>query len=245
MPTSSADRAKKLNNGSTETKNLMEIFSIDLFFLMQQIVPALHIPESVDRNLKITKKMQVLASCLYEQFDFSCFFTLMNHPSDIARGISCYLLALHKIPFAEKLALVRPLANDENYGVREWAWIALRKNIAENIIDSIMLLQSWARDESHYIRRFASESTRPRGVWSVHIRELRSNPWYGLPILEQLKTDPTRYVQLSVGNWLNDAGKDHPSWVQTLCKEWLSSSSSVDTAKICRRALRNIQPNRS
>mgnify|MGYP000299424427 CR=1 FL=1 len=83
--------------------------------------------------------------------------------------------------------------------------------------------------------------TRPRGVWCSHITQLRQTPWLALNILTPLNQDKERYVQLSVGNWLNDAGKDHPLWVKNLCEEWQNITPTPETLKICKRALRNLQ----
>ncbi len=234
------ERILELNMGLSESKNLMETLSIDIVALAQHVVPNLQITLS-SPDLKITKKLHAVACAIYQQYGFSMFHTLAAHRSDIIRSLACYLLGIHNICLKEKLQYVQPLADDSNSGVREWAWIAIRNDIAENILDAITILLPWTQHSSENIRRFASESTRPRGVWCQHIRFLRNAPWHALPLLDSLYQDPSRYVQLSVGNWLNDAGKDHPNWVLDLCHKWqTSSSTSHHTDKICRRALRTI-----
>ena len=52
-----------------------------------------------------------------------------------------------------------------------------------------------------------------------------------LSILDSLKADPSRFVQMSVANHLNDLGKDHPTWLMTTMKT-SSHSSHAATAWI-------------
>ena len=132
------------------------------------------------------------------------------------------------------------IRDSSNSGLREWAWIVIRDDLVMELEQAIELLVSWTADPSKNIRRFASELTRPRGVWCKHISVLRNKPWLGLPILAPLSSDHAKYVQLSVGNWLNDAGKDHPKWVTDLCAEWIKNSPTKETGKICKRAMRSL-----
>lgn len=235
----SIEQIKLLNSGQMESRHLMDALAVDFNQLcLNNFLD--FTPVEFPEKTGFVKRIQMISQALYDQYGFQILPRLINNKSDSIRSFACYVIALHDLPFSEKLELIKPLANDHHFGVREWAWIALRTHINENLVDSIGILTSWTSDKSENIRRFASEATRPRGVWCAHLKELRVKPWLAQTILEPLKADPAKYVQLSVANWLNDAGKDHPDWVKELCQNWTWQSDNEHTRKICKRACRNL-----
>jgi 3-methyladenine DNA glycosylase AlkC len=131
-------------------------------------------------------------------------------------------------------------AADPHFNVRELAWMAVRDEIAADVEGAVQLLAPWATHPDANIRRFASEATRPRGVWCAQIEALKTEPWRGLPLLQPLRSDPSRYVQNSVANWLNDAAKTQPEWVDEVCEAWIAGASSPATAYIVKRARRSL-----
>ena len=102
------------------------------------------------------------------------------------------------------------------------------------------LLQAWVTDANENIRRFACELTRPKGVWCAPVRALQAEPQRALHLLEPLRADPSRYVQNSVANWLNDASKTQGPWVESVCQRWGRESPCDATHYIVRRARRTL-----
>jgi 3-methyladenine DNA glycosylase AlkC len=137
---------------------------------------------------------------------------------------------------------MRPLADDPHFGVREWAWLALRADIVAAPLQALEYLQPWTQEASPYLRRFACEALRPRGVWATHVALFKQHPEHALPLLEALADDPERYVQDSVGNWLNDAGKTQPQWLRALCARWQYEHHSDANAYIRKRACARCRP---
>lgn len=86
----------------------------------------------------------------------------------------------------------------------------------------------WSKHEHWGVRRLASEGCRPRLPWAMALPKLKENPAPIIPILENLKNDPSRFVRLSVANNLNDIAKDNPETVIELAKKWKGESEEVD-----------------
>ena len=177
----------------------------------------------------------------FEFNDLQAIKKLSSHKSDTVRCYAPYLIGLNEnLTIFEKLIKCQKLITDKHFGVREVVWMALRPEIDSNLEESIKILTEWTKNKDENIRRFTTESTRPRGVWCKHIDRLKTNPEIALPILESLKSDSSKYVQDSVGNWLNDVSKSKPDFVIGLCKKWQKESLTKETEKIIKRAIRTI-----
>jgi 3-methyladenine DNA glycosylase AlkC len=236
----------RLNAGELETATLAESLALDFATLLAAAVPDVP-PAAVFRvreaagTLGVVKRMELVGGVLLDHLGLAKLPRAAEHPADTVRGWACYVVGRAPgLPLAERLRLIRPLAADPHFGVREWAWMAVRPHLAADISAAVRELTPWTADPAPAVRRFAVESTRPRGVWCGHIAALKDDPEIGLPLLDPLRVDPAKYVQDSVANWLNDAGKSRPDWVRAVCERWRKSSPGAETARICRRAERSL-----
>lgn len=241
-----ADRGPQIDAGLIETKNLAECLKVDFAALYSAIFPtpskkaAKQIAEF--QSLGILKRMDATAGLILATHGTEAMETLTGHTSDTARGWAAFIMGqLPDLSLAARLKRIRPYADDSHFGVREWAWMAVRRHIATDLAGAIKILAGWTDDDSFRVRRFASEATRPRGVWAEHINALKDKPELGLPILAPIKDDAERYVQDSVANWLNDAAKSKPAWVKEICKAWTRESDSKATAYVVKRAQRSLK----
>lgn len=236
---------RKLNRGEAEAATLVEMLAIDFARLLAAVAPGIARSSVAEMRRAatagVTRRMALAGQHLHEHFGPAAYVHLARHRADTVRGWAAFLLAVTPhFTLGERLQLMRMLANDPHSGVREWAWISVRPLIAAELDHAIELLEPWTVSTSPYIRRFASEATRPRGVWCAHLEPLKREPARALSLIEPLRADPHRYVQDSVANWMNDAAKTQPRWVRATCRRWLDESPTPATIRICRRAQRSL-----
>jgi 3-methyladenine DNA glycosylase AlkC len=238
-----------LNAGTAATTTLVEGLALDFAALLAAAVPELaatgapRLKEAAAEGAGIVGRM-ALGGAALATLPAARIQELARHRSDTVRGWAAYALAGGEYPHLEaRLAALRPLAADPHFGVREWVWMAARPAVAKDLPAAFAALAPWVRDSDANVRRFASEVTRPRGVWCSYIKALVADPTPGLPLLAPLRTDPSRYVQDSVANWLNDAAKSQPQFVQDVVGRWLEEHPGHRaTTYIARRALRSVRP---
>lgn len=245
---------QQLNLGEIETANLIEWLAIDQQYLLQQLLNAYdrqaYLEPILAELAKLkTPKVNAINHCIGRQLfvlssknqDMALLNLLQQHRSDMVRCWMCYaVLADSQLTLEQQFLAIGCLAADSHFAVREVAWMAMRANISAYLTDAIEVLAGWAQNPDANLRRFASEVTRPRGVWCSHITMLKQQPQLALPILNPLAADPSRYVQDSVANWLNDASKSQPEFVRSLCHSWQQQHSSPATAYIVKKALRTL-----
>ncbi len=235
----------ELNAGTRQTANLAEGLAVDCAALMRAALPEVsddHLRRLVDGKPSITKRMEIGGRIVLEVFGLDRLSDAATHESDTVRGWACYAIGLAPgLSLAERFALARPLADDPHFGVREWVWMPLRTHVAEDVKRAVRLLEPWVHEDSRFLRRFATEVTRPCGVWTNHLTEMKADPRLGLSLLQPLRADPDKYVQNSVSNWLNDAAKSQPAWVRDLVEGWADGCEDKNTLRICRRAVRSIR----
>ncbi|MFI2367539.1 hypothetical protein [Streptomyces sp. NPDC018833] len=78
----------------------------------------------------------------------------------------------------------------------------------------------WTEDEHYHVRRLCSEGTRPRLPWA---RNLTLPYEVGIPLLDRLFADPTRYVTRSVANHVNDISRKDPDLALDTLERWRGS----------------------
>lgn len=241
-------RLAALNAGTEESRVLVEWLAMDHGELLSTVLAAQFqlAPSQVFlaelRLLPAPRRMARIAEHLVQRGVPGLRETLELHPSDSVRIWAALMAGLEPgSTLEDRLGALRMVAADPNSGVREYAWMAFRPHLAEHLEKGLALLLPLTRSAHPPLRRFVSEVSRPRGVWCTHLKALRADPTPARPLLEALRADPDRYVQTSVGNWLNDASKDHPDWVLRLAADWARESPGPETAWILRHGTRTLR----
>ena len=248
---------KRLNSGEEETITLVEILAVDQLKLIQIVFPILKLQryvKGIEKNWKrevgpvsFSKRFSLVAGSMLSELDSEKELEVIlgkfkNHTSDIIRGYGAMLIGNYTDwNIKSKLEKISDFAIDKHSGVRELAWMSMRESFLTETKQGLKLLTKWTSSEDENKRRFASELSRPRGVWCRHSELLKQEPELGLPILFPLRKDPSRYVQNSVANWLNDASKSKPDFVREVVSDWLKENEGKETKYIAKRALRTVE----
>lgn len=115
---------------------------------------------------------------------------------------------------------------------------AIREFLKRDFAKTIKVMNQWAADKNHHVRRLASEGSRARLPWSFKLDEVINNPKTTQSILEKLNADTELYVKKSVANHLNDISKDNPDWMLKLVEGW--DKQNAHTAWIIKHACRTL-----
>ncbi|MBC3482525.1 DNA alkylation repair protein [Pseudomonas sp. SWRI59] len=229
----SDERKTQLDHGLIPTRNLAECLAVDQLALAtavaQQLPPAVGeclVQATKEKQpLGLSKKIAGIGLALGQWLQQApvaisqqVFEHCGAHPSDTVRSWAAFAQAHLTVSLDLQAALAAQLrfARDPHFGVREWAWIALRPRLSEDLPAALALLGRQASSEDPLERRFCIEVLRPRGVWCEHITALKQAPEAAEALLVPHLAESEKYPQDSVANWLNDASKTRPDWVLDL-----------------------------
>ena len=240
-----------LNAGKIETKNLMEWLAVDQLELLRGVLAdidkldwfsAFEAAVNAQKKPTANSNTRVIGETFAQLAKRSTLRAhLADHTSDVVRCWGCWAESILCDTVEELIDGMRPYAADQHFGVREVVIFATKERMAKELDITIPMMVEWTASNDENIRRFSVEALRPIGVWTKKIEVFQEEPEKGLPLLEPLKSDPSKYVRDAVGNWLNDASKSAPEWVQAVCDRWAKDSTSKETAYILKKALRSIK----
>jgi len=109
---------------------------------------------------------------------------------------------------------------------RYWsAEMAVRPFILKHEERMMAQMLLWAKHENEHVRRLASEGCRPALPWAMALPKFKKDPTPIIPILTQLKADPSMYVRKSVANNLNDISKTRPDIFIKIASDWYSENN--------------------
>lgn len=115
---------------------------------------------------------------------------------------------------------------------------AIREFLKRDFSKTIKVMQRWAKDKDHHVRRLASEGSRPRLPWSFKLDAVIKDPAITRSILEALKEDQELYVRKSVANHLNDISKENADYMLELVNGW--DKTNPHTSWIIKHASRSL-----
>jgi 3-methyladenine DNA glycosylase AlkC len=118
----------------------------------------------------------------------------------------------------------------------EWA---IRPFLEKHESKTLAFLLSLASHPHPHARRLVSEGSRPRLPWGFRLKNFVKDPTIVFTLLERLKNEPTRLVQRSIANSLNDIAKDHPDRVIAFLTQW-KSQGVLDIDWIISHATRSL-----
>ena len=116
----------------------------------------------------------------------------------------------------------------ERYTPYSSSEMAVRPFIIKHEERMMAQMYAWSKHENELVRRLACEGCRPALPWAPALNSFKKDPTPILPVLEQLKTDPSLHVRKSVANNLNDISKTHPDLVAKMAKEWYGKNELTD-----------------
>lgn len=202
-------------------------------------------------SLELKDRVEIIADELNDQLKgeyrskAELLMSILGPKNENETGMfSDYYWAMPIAKFVEKYGLDdfnTSLKAIEEITQRNTGEYAIRPYLVKAQGKTLKRMIKWSKHSNSHVRRLASEGGRPRLPWASKLDSFIEDPRPLLPILEQLKDDPSKYVQKSVANCINDILKDNYSIGQELIDQWLQQGLSSQCAWIIKHSLRVLR----
>ena len=206
------------------------------------------VEQSLD-SLELKDRVEKIADELYRGFSsdyqtgISHLMQILGPENDKETGMFlAYYWIMPIAKFVEKYGLQNfslSMQAIEEITKRNTGEYAIRPFIEQDMDRTLNQMKEWSANPNRHIRRLASEGVRPRLPWAKKLDVFIKNPMPILPILENLKDDPSKYVQKSVANCLNDILKDNYAIGVERINSWDFKNAGPERKWIIKHALRN------
>jgi 3-methyladenine DNA glycosylase AlkC len=205
-------------NADTFVKDLMinnDALSLNQRLRNTSIVLKKHLPSDYKKSIEILSRTIPQLNGGYTTLVFPDFVGLYGHEH--------FTISMEALKYFTQ------------FGSSEFA---IREYLKRDFSKTIKVMEKWATDKNHHVRRLASEGSRPRLPWSFKLDAVIKNPEVTSTILETLKQDTELYVKKSVANHLNDISKDNSDWMLNTVSKW--DTQNPNTQWIVKHASRTL-----
>lgn len=171
---------------------------------------------------------QIIIDVLGEENDIFYFpFEKMYYYRALAKFVEMYGLE----DFDQSIKVIEEITK------RDTAEFAIRPFIKEDYDRVEVVFEKWKNSDNAHLRRLVTEGPRPRLPWAKHISYLREDINENFNLLKPFLNDPSRYVEKSVANHLNDLSRYEADQVVVFLESHFEASSPF----VIKRALRTLK----
>lgn len=190
--------------------------------------------------------VDAMYACMNKNFDetVTAFFDLLGPELETSEGmfqhgwwlwpIGRYMERYGTMNWKLSLSFLKELTK------RFTGEFAIRPLLKEYPHEVMKELINWSNDDNVHVRRLASEGVRIRLPWSQKLMTAVDEFDSFTKILTNLKDDPEKFVQKSVGNNINELFKEAPEKAQDIIAQWQKEPEPSKAQEwIIRHGMRN------
>jgi hypothetical protein len=233
----------QIESGDANTATHIEQMAVSFSALMAAVEPDLADVAVVLDDLPFIQRYRRAGALLLEKYGEAAYAHWPRADrNDIYRGWQAFAIAAAGLDVGNAFAAAIPFAADPHFGVREWAWLAVRDHVvaepAEAVCVATRLSQEATAGGFHV--RFAVEATRPRSVWGRHVLLYKREPELGENLLRVALGRPEQYPATAAVNWIADAASTRPDWARKFADQSRETVGSASTGRALDRLMHRV-----